>query len=177
MVFRAQDAGSQQVPPSAAKSDPCGRSDWMYFAQWACHSLKMPTTAKRGGSQDLCWRWRGGGLPPLGMPGCLRQGARGKVEKPLSSSASQCAQQPSRYWIFSRLRLSASYVTTSIPRGWRLLPRLRGTSCLGPDCFFLQERSLGCKLKGKSYCHYPGNTFPAHREDSNLQDHRADALN
>lgn len=63
---------------------------------------------KEGGSQDLCWRW--------GMSGCLQQGEE-KTGKCSCSSASCSTQQPWHYWVFSHLRLSTSYVTTSIPRG------------------------------------------------------------
>lgn len=173
MVFRTQSAGSWQVHLSAAKSDPCTRRVWMYFVEWAY--LKTPsgsgTTLQRG--------WKSGHVLEVGwwgIHGSLQQGAWGKVEKHLGSSASCSTEQPWHYRIFSRLRLSKSYVSTSIQRGWHLLPKLREAGCLGPNFVFLRERSLGCKHRGKSDCYYPGNISPANRKDSNLQDHGADAL-
>jgi len=62
MDFRAQGAGGRQVPPSAAKPDPCSTSDWVGFARRACPSLKLPGGSGTAAESGEVWAGAGGGV-------------------------------------------------------------------------------------------------------------------
>lgn len=150
MVFRDQDAGRRQVPLPTVKSDPCSRSNWMYFVQWTCNCLKTlggwSATVQRGGKSGPVLHGGGGELPHMGLSptGCSRKGRKAPrlFCKPRCTAAIKLLNILS----FKIVNILHNHINTK-----RLVSASQAlrNELLGPDCLFLQERSLVASRKEK----------------------------